>query len=243
LVGDVLLVNVGDYSLAPDPQGTLKTEMLGKTMVAMEYDAIVPGERDLSMGIDMLTDLSKRIPFLSCNLAFRGETFGKPYLILERGDLEIGLVGVTKIQGRRRMPEGWEVKDPEERLPSIVKELEGKTDLLVGLFHVGLEGGKQLAAKFQEFDVVILGHGGKKLYEPFVMGRTIVLKGETQGKSLGRLDLEVGGNGETMEVESELIPLGMEVADHPGMKVYLDEYDKKRKELVQKVRDEKKGPQ
>lgn len=236
----MVLVNAGDFSLAPDPHGALKSEVLRDAMIAMGYDVIVPGERELSMGPGFLDPLSREIPLLSCNLLYEGESFGRPYVVLDRGGLKIGLVGVTQVAGRGRIPAGWEVREPEEAIGEITGDLRKKVDLLVGLFHVGLQPGKQLAARFQEFDVVILAHGGGKFHEPFIMGKTIVLKGETKGRSLGRLDLEITSSGSVSQTSAKLIPLGSEVEDHPAMQKFLDDYSEKRKGLIQKSKVEKR---
>ncbi len=234
-----MLVNVGDFSLAPDPQSALKSEVMVDAMVAMGYDAIVPGERELSMGPDFLDVLSEKTPLLSCNLVHEGENFGRPYIVLDRGGLKIGLIGVTQVTGAGRIPAGWEMRDPAEAIGSTAGDLKKKVDLLVGLFHVGLEPGKKLAALFQEFDVIILAHGGTKLHAPLTVGKTIVLKGESKGRSIGRLDLEIDSSGAVSQESAKMIPLGSDVEDHPGMQIFLDDYSERRKELIQEIRSRK----
>jgi 2',3'-cyclic-nucleotide 2'-phosphodiesterase (5'-nucleotidase family) len=233
---NVVLVGAGDFCLSPNPYGELKAEILARAMAAMRYDAVVPGERDLAMGEDFMRDLAGRIPVLSCNLSLRGENFGRSYLVLERGGLKIGLVGVTSVRGDGRLPPGWRAADPAERIGLVAGALRDRVDVLIGIFHTGLEEGKRLAAKFQAFDVVVLGHGGQRLPGPFTMGRTIVLKGDTQGRSLGRYTFTPVRGGAAPQGSYEPVPLGEEIGDDPGMKEFLDEYQTRRKELAPAVR-------
>jgi len=114
--------------------------------------------------------------------------------------------------------------------------MRSEVDLLVGLLHVGLEEGKKLAAKLQEFDLVVLGHDSRKLVEPFLMGRTVLVKGESQGRSIGRIDLYLEDGGHVKTGRAELIPLDSDITDYSGMKVYLDEYKKRRKEILEEMR-------
>jgi len=210
-------------------------------MTGMKYDALVPGERDLAIGDDFMQDLSRKLPLLSCNLKKGGKDFGLSSIVLEKKGLKIGLVGATAVRGSGRIPPGWEAGDPLERLSVIAGELRGEVDLLVGLFHVGLEEGKKLAAKLQEFDLIVLGHDSRKLVEPFQMGRTVIVKGESQGRSIGRIDLHLEKGGVVKAGRAELIPLGSDITDYSGMKVYLDEYKKRRKEILEEMRGGRSG--
>ena len=232
----VLLVNVGDFSLAPDPLGELKSDILAKAMAAMKYDAVVPGERDLAMGNQFIESLSGRLPLLSCNLEFEGEEVGIPSLIVDRGGLKIGLIGVTLPTGDGMMAPGWVMADPDERVEKLTMELKDKVDLLVGLFHVGFDEGRKLAEKYQNLDVVILGHGGTRIYDPILVGGTVVLKGETHGRSLGRLDLGLGDS-PVEQKSAELIPLGSDIEDQSGMLPFLDEYRTRRKAQLRRIYD------
>ncbi len=232
----VVLVNVGDFSLSPDPLGELKSDILAKAMAAMKYDAVVPGERDLAMGSQFIEDLSGILPLLSCNLEFEGEEVGMPSMTVDRGGLKIGLIGVTLPTGDGMMAPGWVMAEPDERVEKLTGELKDKVDLLVGLFHAGFDEGRKLAAKYQDFDVIILAHGGTRIYDPILIGGTLVLKGETHGRSLGRLDLGVCDSG-VEKKSAELIPLGSDIEGQSGMLPLLDEYKTRRKAQLRKIYD------
>ncbi len=215
----------------------------GRNKYQLRYNAQMIGVKNYiaELGSELVYDLGKDVHVTfdngreSFDITYEGKDIGDPYIIIERRGLRIGFIGLTLVKGSGRVPHGFVLGDPGESLDAAVTELEGEVDLLVGLFHTGLETGKELVANNQAFDVVILGHGGKKLHEPFTMGKTIVLKGESQGRSLGRLVLEIGPDRTIKENRSELIPLGADLKDHSEMKTFIDEYDKKRKEQVEKI--------
>lgn len=209
-------------------------------MAAMGYDAVVPGERELAMGEAFMRDLEEKIPVLSCNLSLHGETFGRSFLVIERDGLKIGLIGATAVHGDGRLPPGWDAADPVERIGLVAGALRDRVDVMIGIFHTGLADGRRLAAKFQAFDVVLLGHGGQRLTDPFPMGRTVVLKGDTQGRTLGRYTFTPVPVGARRAADGTYDPvaLGEDVGTHPGMKDLLDEYETRRRALASPVRDE-----
>ena len=50
--GEVILLGLWDFSGRPDAQGRSKSEVSLKAMKEMDYDALVLGERELSLGAD-----------------------------------------------------------------------------------------------------------------------------------------------------------------------------------------------
>ncbi len=127
----VLLVNAGDFSLSPNPLGELKSDIMVKALAAMEYDVVVPGERDLAMGRDFIKDVSESLPLLSCNLEFEEKRVGLPSLTIERGGLKIGLIGVTLQTSDGMIAPGWVMVKPDETLRKLIAELKDDVDLLV----------------------------------------------------------------------------------------------------------------
>ncbi len=145
----VLLIDAGDIY-----QGTLVgTLSKGKAVVEymnmMQYDAVVPGNHDFDLGKENLIELIQmsRFPWVSANIydTRTGKLWKwvKPYVILEKGGLRIGITGVTTAgTARMSFPEnikGLEFRNEITSLQMAVDSLRSQgVDLVVALVHTGL---------------------------------------------------------------------------------------------------------
>ena len=145
----VLTIDAGDIF-----QGTLVgTLSRGKAVVQymnrVGYDACVPGNHDFDLGKDNLIELiqASQFPWVSCNI-FDRETgslwpWVKPWIIIERNGLRIGITGATTV-GTRWMsfPENIQGLEFRPEIPSLqraVDELRARdVDLVIALVHLGL---------------------------------------------------------------------------------------------------------
>ena len=145
----VLVVDAGDM-FQGTPLGT-KTE--GRAVVEymndVGYDAASAGNHDFDLGKDVFINIAQlaRFPILSSNLYDKttGEIFAyvKPYTIVERGGLRIGIFGLTtEATKNMSFPKNIEGLDFRAEVPaaqSAVKELRAAgVDLVIGLVHMGL---------------------------------------------------------------------------------------------------------
>lgn len=106
-----------------------------------------------------------------------GTRFVKPYTIIEKDGVRVAVVGIMP----PHVPV-WEASSPShfegltftatvDEAKKVVKELEGKYDVLVGAFHLGkdgehgYQGAVDIANACPEFDVMFLGHAHSKVNE------------------------------------------------------------------------------
>jgi 2',3'-cyclic-nucleotide 2'-phosphodiesterase/3'-nucleotidase len=153
---------------------------LARAMNDLGYDYVTLGNHDFNYGYDTmkahLTTLDARC--LCANVRDRrGELPVFPYEVrtLENG-LRVGLVGVvTNWVNRWEKPENladFEIGDPFEAAARAVEALKGQYDVLVGIYHGGLEKdpetGRRLSATDENiacrlceelpFDLLLTGH-------------------------------------------------------------------------------------
>lgn len=97
--GKVLLLHAGDFnqgtSYYTQMHGDLEVEMIN----AIGYDAIALGNHEFDDGIESLTARASRIkcPIVCANLdlsSFELGRYVKPYTILKRGGMKIGIIGL-----------------------------------------------------------------------------------------------------------------------------------------------------
>ncbi len=127
----------------------------------MQYDAVALGAGDLQLPTDdLLADLAEpKNRFVSANVAVL-EGVPARRLIVERGGKKIGITSILgKSHQQNVKNQTVLISDPEKALAEVLKELQGKCDLVVLLSHASLEESKALAAKFPAIDVIASAGG------------------------------------------------------------------------------------
>lgn len=131
-------------------------EALMEMMTVMRYDALGVGNHEFDYGWQSFDRAMTRVPFpvLCCNIVHRGSgvRFTRPYTILERGGVRLGVIGVMGLRAARNtiMPSKvaeLEFTDPVASAAACVRELRGTVDTIVVLGHQGLPGPMQTDAE------------------------------------------------------------------------------------------------
>jgi 5'-nucleotidase/UDP-sugar diphosphatase len=123
----------------------------------------------------------------------------KPYLVLEREGMKIGIFGIMGKDAAEKSPFASPLKfgDPIETSREMVKVLreKEKVDMVICLSHSGVREAKSisedeaLAQKVQGIDVIVGGHSHTRLEKPIVINSTLILQASAYGKCVGVLDL------------------------------------------------------
>jgi 2',3'-cyclic-nucleotide 2'-phosphodiesterase (5'-nucleotidase family) len=192
------------------------------------YDAMTVGNHEFNFGPEILgrAQGQSKFPWLSANiLGPDGQPAFKPYLVLERGGVRIGVLGLTT----RNIPnwekpehiEGLSFTDALEAARRFVPLLREKLycDLVVVLTHQGFERDLDtgepnqtdaenqayaIAAEVPGIDVLLAGHSHRNI-EPRMLGDTLVSMPYRYGARLTRVDvvLERGEDGRLGVVSRE----------------------------------------
>ncbi len=170
---NVLLVHAGDFSQGSsyfsEFGGLVEVQLLN----ANRYDVITLGNHEFDNGVEALGDLleSLECPVVVCNFDFSPFKMGqyvKPYVILEKAGLKIGVIGV--LCGLKDMLAGDIAnRIPEfDMIPTVQKyadELRPQCDLVIALTHIGYSEHNpgdttdpMLAAATRNIDLFIGGH-------------------------------------------------------------------------------------
>ncbi len=152
------------------------------TLNYMGYDAFTVGNHDIEQGLFVYTRAEKEsnFPWLSANSVLDdGRTFFKPYTIIEKNGLRIGIIGLTTPGipmwlDKSHYP-GITWADMVKTAKKYVPLLRPQVDVLVGLFHAGFNAGysakqteksglpnenasRLVAEQVPGFDVIFAGH-------------------------------------------------------------------------------------
>ncbi|SDI87162.1 bifunctional metallophosphatase/5'-nucleotidase [Dolosicoccus paucivorans] len=192
-------------------------------MNALNYDYQVIGNHEFNFGLSYLTEtLSQLKSQILCSNILNKETkqpfMGKPYTIIEKNGLKMGLIGATTQYIPNWEPpqnyEGLVFKDMIEAVGSYIDELRPKVDLLVVAYHGGFEAdletfelteldtgenqGSRLLKEYPEIDLLLTGHQHRVINTK--VNDTYVIQPGRSGEYIGHITIDSLGN-----ITSELV--------------------------------------
>ena len=202
---DTILVDAGDTIQANSAEiflGSEDVHPMVRAMNALKYDVWVTGNHEYNFGIDTI---KKTIGDLNCK-ALTGNVYdrdGKPiadgYTILEQNGVRIAVIGMVTPNIARwdaSNLQGCSVTDPLEETRKIIEKIKGKYDVLVGVFHMGIEneyglansGVRDVLTKCPEFDVMVSSHEHTLIPSMDING-VLVVQNKFQAQTMSVIDL------------------------------------------------------
>jgi 5'-nucleotidase/UDP-sugar diphosphatase len=221
----VLVLDAGDFLM-----GTLFQELEPsegfqlRLMKEMGYDAVSLGNHEFDFGIRTTAEIIRNAakngnipPVLLANIKFSpgpgdddelevlySKGIIKPYTILERSGLRIGIFGILGYDASDVAPyiKPAKIEDPIKTARRITNELRAKenVDLVICLSHSGLSKDAKgnwdgedvkLASKVSGIDIIISGHTHTHLSEPIFIGQTVIVQTGALGAYTGKLQLAI----------------------------------------------------
>lgn len=207
---NVILLDSGDIFQGTPYFNTYHGELEMKLMSMMKYDVATLGNHDFDIGLDGFKNAQKfaDFPFVCANYDFKGTVLEgeiKPFHIIEKGGLKIGVFGIgIDLNGLALSAnyEGMKYLDPIETANQQAENLVNLgCDLIICLSHLGFEYGTQqisdktLGTKTKNIHLILGGHTHTFLEKPVIVNNLInqpVLINQTgwAGLFLGRIDLD-----------------------------------------------------
>jgi len=148
----------------------------------MGYDAMAVGNHEIEQGLDVCNRLRSEsdFPWLSANSKLEnGYSFYEPYKIVRRNNLKIGIMGLTTPGIPKWIDssiyDGIQWEDMVTTAAEYVAEVSSRCDLMIGLFHAGLEadgtdgslpeenGSGLVSEQVPGFDIILGGHSHNSL--------------------------------------------------------------------------------
>lgn len=180
---DLLLFDCGDFSQGSPYYNMFKGEVEIRLMNEMGYDAGTIGNHEFDFGLDNMLRLFKmaKFPIVCANYDFTGTVLQdvvKPYVILERNGLKIGVFGLSpKLEGLVQASncEGVVYNEPNAEANKVADLLKNKEhcDVVICLSHLGWKSGtlnpasdENLIANTRNIDVVLGGHSHSLFVAP-----------------------------------------------------------------------------
>ena len=200
----LLLLDAGDFLQGTPYFNLFKGEVEVEAMNLMGYDAVTLGNHEFDYGLEVLGQVvaKARFPIVASNYDFSETPLAgkiKPYLILKRGGVKIGVLGVN-IQPKGLIStsnyDGMRFLDPVTTANMLAYRLRTQhgCDLVVALSHLGYNPDTRLAEASRNIDIIIGGHSHTYMKEPDIrrnMDNREVLIYQTPGRGVyvGRIDV------------------------------------------------------
>ena len=204
------LLDAGDIftgALSKKTEGKLPFDLYS----AMDYDAMTLGNHEFEYGWEILVDTIPRANFPVLNANIFNETTGnliaKPYTILEKNGVKVGVIGVMGIDAfyNTMAPfhrTGLSVKDPTETAQYWADKIRAEVDMIVVLTHQnktapmqtnkeadptvqrGFDEDYAMAGALRGVDVIFGGHSDNGLNKPVIHPKTGIVIGLTFGQGM-----------------------------------------------------------
>ncbi len=201
-----LLIDGGDILSGTPLSDVVADGAKGGAMVrfleALDYDAWVIGNHEFDKGLDNLSALTAAsdVPVLSANLrATDGVAPLLPRQELSRiftvNGVRVGVIGVTtdELAGLMNKTDFARLvlQEVGPAVKAQIAELDGSTDLLVVLSHIGVDADMALARGVPGIDLIVGGHSHTRITEPRKVENTWIVQAGSYNRCLGVLDLVV----------------------------------------------------
>lgn len=242
-LGAVLALDNGDTFHGTYPAVKSKGEAVVPVTNALDFDAMT-AHWDFGYGPKQLRNIAEQLdyPLLAANCYDEetNELVFPPYIVAERGGLRVGVVGIASNIIDKTMPphfsEGLKFTLCQEELPEHIRHLreQERVDLVVVLSHLGFPQEVKLASEVAGIDVLLSGHTHNRLYEPAIVGDTIVVQSGCHGSFIGRLDLEVE-DGRVRDYRHRLIEVDESIKSDPEVQGLVDEALAPHREMLDTV--------
>lgn len=229
----VLLLDSGDFTGMYPNNIMQEIPPAWKALQIMGYDAVGLGDGELLAGMDMfeLHWGKVGIPLLSCNYKLEGtawEKWVKPYCILDKGNIRIGIIGIG-LPLSNRLPAKVSLSlpqdDPIKSANACVLQLQKQgCELIICLSHLGDKSSTENSNDFQlaQQNVgidIIMGAHSHRLYEQprrftnKTGGITLLNQIGWGGGYLGRFDCFFPAKGTTKTLKANRLLLEKKIAE------------------------------
>ncbi len=190
-----LLLAAGDMIQGSNWANMFQGKSVVELMNSMRFDAMTLGNHELDFGQEALKERISEATFPVLGANVEGLQHLKPFVILERGGVKVGIIGVvteeTPVSTHPRNVTGLRFLPAAEAVEKYVKELRNRADILIVLSHIGHGADRMLAEKVKGIDVIVGGHTHTKVLTPVRIGSTLIVQAWEHGKALGVLDLKI----------------------------------------------------
>lgn len=208
---NVLILDAGDYNQGTPYFTIFKGDLEVQVMNELGYEVVTLGNHEFDNGLDELARRLSNAKYTTvcANYDFTDTPLKdiiKPYVVIERGGLKIGIFGITtdlKTLVAKQNIKGMVYEDAYEVTDAMALKLKKELgcDLVIALTHIGYSGYPNqlsdinLAQKTENVDIIIGGHShtflkSEKIYKNRAGKDVVIVQAGAQGEYVGCLEIE-----------------------------------------------------
>jgi 5'-nucleotidase len=234
---NLLILDAGDAFQGTPLSGMFQGFVDVQMMNHLGYDAMALGNHEFDYGQSVLLQRigQAKFPVLSANIIVdkTGRPFTDPFTIVERGGHKIAIVGLstpdTPTTTHPRNVEGLTFLDPIEVAKVLVPTLLGKSDVVIALTHLGVDGDIKLANAVPGISVIVGGHSHTDLRVPMKVGDTLIVQDYQWGINVGMLKLSFSGDRQhgykIKYFDEKIVPMDKSIQGDENLKKLIGQYD------------------
>ncbi|MDR3013136.1 MAG: hypothetical protein LBU70_07995 [Chitinispirillales bacterium] len=199
-----------------------RLELVSQYYNMMGFDAIAPGEGEISMNPVEFVEIQRRdVPVVITNLNRYDsqETGISASVLLEKDGYSIYLINLIAGSVASRLDE-YDLTINIDRIKSyLTGQRATGANLRVAVIHGTLEEIKQLAGEFPELNIIIAGSLDQKIEKPLLVGQTIILSAGSGNKYAGCLTLKFSNQSRAgrPNPQNKLHPILQELPPNPAV--------------------------
>ena len=218
-----LLLNAGDLADGSMVSDYSKGEVIAEAMKPMGFDAIGLGNHDFCWGTGALQNIMERTESrgVSANVVDSSNSNKstpwqgvEPYIIKDVNGVKIGIIGLdtpgTAKQLSKEILGNIKFRDPAKTLGKYLPRMKkGGADVIVVLSHLGFDDDKELAKKFKDNKLIIVGgHSHTTLTNGHVEGKSMIVQAGSQTRYVGNLAIKWDTKeGKIADMQASLLPV------------------------------------
>ncbi len=213
----ILLIDAGDISQGTPVSNIFQGDPMTDYMNYIGYDCTTFGNHEFDWGQKaLLRQVQRRkFPTVCANVieTATGQvpTGVKPYIVVERAGMKIGIIGVatpsTPRMSFHKNVEGLEFLDSVETINKYREELNKQGIKVIGVVsHNGYKEDLDIAKEVKGITFIIGGHSHTPVYNPYMVNGIPVCQAGEWGKFIGFERLKIDADtGKTISFEGKLI--------------------------------------
>ncbi len=160
-----------------------KAKLQAAAYALVGIDAMLPGAGDLALGLPFLDGLATehKLPYVAANLECGGSSVFPSSITIERGGLQVGIVGVV---GNSAKEPGCRATEPIAAAKAAVEA--ARADVVIVLSGQKTEEDEALAAAVPQVSLIVNGQERQQLEQPRGLPNGgLLLASGSRGKQLG----------------------------------------------------------
>ena len=234
---NVFLMNAGD-NFTGNPivdHYVPKGEPILELMNRLKLDIQVIGNHDFDYGQTILKSFIKRanFPIICANVKVYGGVISQPepYVILKtKKGLKIAILGLIQIDEDTQIPSTLPKNIERLVFPNGIevakrfRYLKKRSNIFIGLSHLGYEDDEILAKEMPELDIIIGGHSHTIIENPKETNGVLITQAGAYGEYLGKIVITLK-NGQIIKKRGELIDLNSFKKENPEIKALIAKYN------------------